>query len=59
MDGLKVGHLLALVHVDLASALRPPSIWPSPRSWRGSGCLRRGESGQGGNPAAKSSHGGQ
>ena len=43
----------ALVHVDLASALRLPSTWPSPRSWRGSGCSKAGRIGSGGKPSSQ------
>ena len=46
-------------HVDPASALRLASTWAPPRSRRGSGCLMRGEPGQGLKPAAKSPRGGQ
>ena len=42
------------VHVDPASALRSASIWTSLGSQGGSGWLRRGIVGQGGNSAAKS-----
>ena len=46
-------------HVDPASALRLASTWAPPRSRGGSGCLMRGEPGQGLKPAAKSPRGGQ
>ena len=45
---------LHLAHVDLASALSLASTWATGRSASGSGCLMRGESGQRGDPAAKS-----
>ena len=45
---------MALVHVDPASALRLASTWSCRRSLTRPGCLRKGEPGQGGNPAAKS-----
>lgn len=43
-------------HVDRASALSTASIWGSHRKVRTPGRLRRSAPGQGGNPAAKSSH---
>ena len=43
----------ALDHVDPASALRLPSTWPSPGSWRGSGCSKEGRIGSGGKPSSQ------
>ena len=44
----------SLVHVELVSALRLASTWTHLGSQEGSGWLRRGVQGQGGNSAAKS-----
>lgn len=50
-------HCFTASCVDLTSALRSPSIWSVERSLGRPGLLRRGETGQAGNWAAKSPHG--
>ena len=47
------------IHVDPASALRLASTWAPGRSPQCPGCLMKGESGQGPQPASKSPHVGQ
>ena len=46
---------MLLIHVELASALRLTSTWPTWGNSGGSGCLMRGAMGQRGNSAAKNS----